>query len=48
MPQCRGMPGQGVASGWVGGGAPSQKQGERGWNRGFPEGKPGKVITFEM
>jgi hypothetical protein len=31
----------------VGKGAPSWKQGEEGWDRGFPEGKPGKR-TFEM
>jgi len=33
---------------WVGGGAPSQKQEEGVWDRGFLEGKPGKEITFEM
>jgi hypothetical protein len=32
----------------VGGGAPSEKQGEGGWDRGLPEGKLGKGITFEM
>jgi hypothetical protein len=39
MPQCRGMPGPGCTSGWVG------EQGERGGDRvsGFSEG-----ITFEM
>jgi hypothetical protein len=42
MPQCRGMPGQGSRSGWVG------EQWEGGWNRGFSEGKLGKGITFEM
>jgi hypothetical protein len=36
MPQCRGMPGQGSGSGWVG------EQGEGGGRRGFLEGKPGK------
>ena len=40
--QCRGMPGQGSRSGWVG------EQGEGGWEGGFLEGKPGKGITFEM
>jgi hypothetical protein len=30
------------------GGAPSQKQRERRWDRGFLEGKQGKGITFEM
>jgi len=30
------------------GGAPSQKQREGGWDKGFAEGKPGKGITFEM
>jgi hypothetical protein len=30
------------------GGAPSEKQREERWDRGFPEGKPGKEITFEM
>jgi hypothetical protein len=42
MPQCRGLPGSGSRSGWVG------EQGEQGWNRGFLEGKLGKGITFEM
>lgn len=28
--------------------ASSQKQREEEWNRGFPERKPGKGITFEM
>jgi hypothetical protein len=42
MPQYRGIPGPGSASGWVG------EQGEGGWNRGFSEGKPGKEITFEI
>ena len=42
MPQCRGMPVPGSGSGWVG------EQGEEGGHRGFLEGKPGKVITFEM
>jgi hypothetical protein len=41
MPQCRGMPGPGSRSGWVG------EQGGGG-DRGFSEGKPGKVITFAM
>jgi hypothetical protein len=36
------MPGPGSRSGWVG------EQKERGGNRGFSEGKPGKGITFEM
>ena len=39
---CRGMPGPGSRSGWVG------EQGEEGEDRGFSEGKPGKGITFEM
>jgi hypothetical protein len=34
--------------GWVGGEAPSQKQGKEEWDRGFSEGIPGKGITFEM
>jgi hypothetical protein len=33
--------------GW-GVGAPSQRQGEEGWDRGFLEGRSGKGITFEM
>ena len=41
MSQCRGMPGQGSGSGWIG------ELGEEGWDRGFSEGKPGKGITFE-
>jgi hypothetical protein len=32
----------------VGGGALSQKQGERRGNRGFVEEKPGRKIAFEM
>ena len=42
VPQCRGMPGQGSGSEWVG------EQREWGGDRGFPEGKLGKGITFEM
>jgi hypothetical protein len=42
MPQCRGMPGPGSGSGWVG------EQGEGEGDRGFGEIKPGKGITFEM
>jgi hypothetical protein len=42
MPQCRGMPGPGSRSGWVG------EQGEGGRDRGFSEGKPRKGITFEI
>jgi hypothetical protein len=42
MPQCRGMPGPGSRSGWVG------EYGERGGDRLCLEGKPGKEITFEM
>ena len=42
MPQCRGMPGSGSGSGWVG------EQGKEGRDRGFSEGKPGKGTTFEM
>jgi len=37
-----------VSTGWVGGGAPSQKQGERCCDRGFMDRKAGKGITFEM
>jgi hypothetical protein len=42
MSQCRGMPGPGSGSRWVG------EQGKGGRVRGFSEGKPGKGITFEM
>ena len=42
MSQCRGMPGPGSGSGWVG------EQGEVGGDRGFSEGKTRKGITFEM
>ena len=42
MSQCRGMPGQGSGSGWVG----AQEKG--GWEREFLEGKLGKGETFEM
>jgi hypothetical protein len=38
MPQYRGIRGQGVGSGLTGWGISSQKQGEREWNNGFPEG----------
>jgi hypothetical protein len=48
MPQCKGMPGWGGRSRWVGGGTPSYKQDEGIWNRGFLEEKPGKGITLEM
>ena len=42
MLQCRGMPGTESGSGYVG------EQGDGGCNRGFSEGKSGKVIAFEM
>jgi hypothetical protein len=42
MPQYRGMPGPGSRRGWVG----EQSEGEG--DRGFPEGKLGKGITFEI
>ena len=42
MPQCRGMPGPGSGSGWVG------ELGKPGEDRGFSEEKLGKGITFEM
>jgi hypothetical protein len=41
MPQYRGIPGPGSRSRWVG------EQG-KGWDRGFPERKLGKGITFEI
>jgi hypothetical protein len=41
MPLCRGIPGEGSRSGWVG------EQGEGEWDGRELEGKPGKVITFE-
>ena len=44
--ECQG--GEAGGSGWVDGGASSQKQREGGWYKGFPEGKPEKGITFEM
>ena len=44
MPQCRGIPGPGSRSGWVG----EQGEGERKWGREFSEGKPGMGITFEI
>jgi hypothetical protein len=43
MPRCR----EG-GSEWVGLGAPSERQREGAWDRGFPEGRTGKEITFEM
>ena len=42
------MPGWEYGVGWVNGGAPSQRQGEMGGDRGFSEEKLGKGITFEM
>ena len=45
MPQDRGMPGWGRRGGW---GSIIIEAGGRGWDRGLPEGKPGKGITFEM
>ena len=42
IPKYRGMPGPGSGRGWVG------EQGEKGGDRGFLEGKPGKGIKFEM
>jgi hypothetical protein len=39
MPQCKGMPGPGSRSGWVG---------EQGEDRGVFKEKPGKGIIFEM
>ena len=39
---CRGMPRLGSQSGMVG------EQGDRGGDRAFSEGKPGKEITLEM
>jgi hypothetical protein len=42
MPQCRGMPGPGSGSGWVG------EQGGGEGDSGVLEGKPRKGITFEM
>jgi hypothetical protein len=33
---------------WVAGGAPSLKQGEWVWDRGFVDGKPEKGITFKI
>jgi hypothetical protein len=38
MPQCRGMPGREDRSGWVGGGALSQRQGEGDGIGGFLRG----------
>jgi hypothetical protein len=52
MPQCKGMPEWEGRSGWVGGlgstliEASGRGMGER--DRGFPEWKLGKGITFEM
>jgi hypothetical protein len=40
--QCKGIPGEGSRSGWVG------EQGKGSWDRGFGEGKPGKGTTFEI
>ena len=40
MLQYRGLPEPGSRSGWVG------EQGDGGGDSGFPEGKPGKRITY--
>jgi len=45
MPQCKGIPGQGGGSG---GGSTLIETGKWGMGWRFPEGKPGKGITFEM
>jgi hypothetical protein len=42
MAQCRGMPGPGSRSGWVG------EQGEVGREEGVFRGGPEKGITFEI
>lgn len=42
------MPGQWGRSRKVGGGAPSQNQGQGGWDRVALEGKPGRRITVEI
>ena len=42
MPQCRGMPGQGSRSGWVG----EHREGDG--DLGFIEGKLGKGVIFKM
>jgi hypothetical protein len=42
MPHCRGMPGSGSGSGWVG------EQGKGVGDSRYLEGKPVKGITFEM
>jgi hypothetical protein len=42
------MPGWEGRSWWVGGGAPSERQRKKGWDRWFPEERLGKGITFEM
>jgi hypothetical protein len=39
---CRGMPGPGSRSGWVG------EQGEGGGDKRFSVGKPGKGLTFKI
>ena len=38
MPQVREMQGLEGGSGWVGGGVPSKRQGENGWDRVFQRG----------
>jgi hypothetical protein len=41
------MPGQEDGSGWVGEHPHRGRQGEEGWGRGFPKGRPGKGKTFK-
>lgn len=48
MPQCRGIRGQEDGNGWLGGEAPSQRQREEGWDRGFLQERPGKGKVFEI
>ena len=45
--QCRGMSGQGGKKEWVVGWEISLIE-EGGWDRGFMDGKPRKVVTFKM
>jgi hypothetical protein len=42
------MPKREDRSGWVGGGAPSERQEEGEWDRGFLKERPEKGKTFEM
>jgi hypothetical protein len=48
LPQCRGILGWGGGCRWMGGGAPSQKQGKGNGIKGLQRGNRERGITLEM